>query len=34
MIIDEYFIENLYCIVNSSNKQFSKYHVEVSYINP
>ena len=33
-IIDEYFIENLYRIVNTSNKQFSKYHVEVSYINP
>ena len=33
-IIDEYFIENLYRIVNKSNKNFSKYHVEVSYIKP
>ncbi len=33
-IIDEYFIKNLYRIINMSNKQFSKYHVEVNYIKP
>ena len=33
-IVTEYFVDNMYRIVNKSNKKFSKYHVQVSYIKP